>query len=107
MNAPQPPFRVPTALFELGRIVATLGALQVCSRDHLSTCLSRHVRGDWGVVSAEDRKSNFEALFVGDRIMSAYAIDPTQPSLGFGDNTLWVITEADRSVTTFLLPDEY
>jgi len=104
MNAPNPPFRIPVALFELGRIVATPGALQACSRDHLSACLSRHVRGDWGVISAEDRKSNFEALFAGERILSAYPIDPAKPSL---DNTLRIITEADRSVTTFLLPDEY
>jgi hypothetical protein len=107
MNAHNPPFRIPAALFELGRIVATPGALQACSCDHLSACLSRHVRGDWGVISAEDRKSNFEALFAGERILSAYPIDPAKPCLGFGNNTLWIITEADRSVTTFLLPDEY
>ncbi len=70
-------------------------------------CLSRHVRGDWGVVCAEDRKSNFEALRGGFRIFSAYPIDPEEPCKGFGDNTLWIITEADRSATTFLLPEEY
>jgi hypothetical protein len=43
----------------------------------------------------------------GDRILSAYPIDPAKPCEGFGDNTLWIITESDRSVTTFLLPDEY
>ncbi len=40
-------------------------------------------------------------------ILSAYPIDPDKRSKGYGDNTLWIITEADRSVTTFLLPDEY
>jgi hypothetical protein len=107
MNAPQPPFRVPASLFELGQIASTPGALKACSPDYLSQCLSRHVRGDWGVTCAEDRKSNFDALFNGDRIISAYPIDPAQPSQGFGANTLWIITEADRSVTTFLLPSEY
>jgi hypothetical protein len=58
-------------------------------------------------VSAEDRKSNFDALFDGERIISAYPINPALPSQGFGANTLWIVTEADRSVTTFLLPDEY
>ena len=101
------PIRVPTALFDLGRIVATPGAIEACRHDYMQQCLARHVRGDWGVVCAEDRKSNFEALFSGGRILSSYPIDPAKPCKGFGDNTLWVITEADRSVTTFLLPDEY
>jgi hypothetical protein len=107
MNAPRHSFRVPTALFELGQIVATPGALEACPQDHLTRCLARHVRGDWGAVAAEDRRRNFEALFDGSRILSAYPIDPAQPSRGFGENTLWIITEADRSVTTFLLPEEY
>jgi hypothetical protein len=46
-------------------------------------------------------------LKTGNRILSAYPIDETQPCKGHGDNTLWIITEADRSVTTFLLPGEY
>jgi hypothetical protein len=43
----------------------------------------------------------------GLRILSAYPLDPSKSCKGFGDNCLWIITEADRSVTTFLLPDEY
>ena len=101
------PFRVPVALFDLGKVVATRGAIASCSMLYMEQCLSRHVRGDWGEVCAEDRKSNFEALFARLRIMSAYPIDPAKPCKGFGENTLWIITEADRSVTTFLLPDEY
>jgi hypothetical protein len=54
-----------------------------------------------------DWKINDQAVEDGDRILSAYPIDPSKPCKGFGDNTLWIITEADRSVTTFLLPDEY
>ena len=51
--------------------------------------------------------SNEEALTLGHRLLSAYPIDPAKPCRGFGSNTLWIITEADRSATTFLLPDEY
>jgi hypothetical protein len=42
-----------------------------------------------------------------ERVLSAYAIDESKPAKGYGDNCLWIITERDRSVTTFLLPDEY
>jgi hypothetical protein len=95
------------ALFKIGRVVSTPGALAVCSREYLTACLNRHFRGDWGVMCAEDQQSNVEALSQGFRIHSAYPIDPALPCAGHGDNCLWIITEADRSVTTFLLPDEY
>jgi len=101
------PFRVPVRLFELGTVLATPGALAATTHEQRLECLGRHISGDWGVVCAEDRKANFEALFCDLRILSAYPIDPTRPSRGFGENTLWIITEADRSVTTFLLPSEY
>jgi hypothetical protein len=100
-------FTVPCRLFDLGQVVATPGALDACTPEYLQECLSRHVRGDWGVVDKEDWRSNFEALMNGDRLSSAYPIDPAKPSKGYGENTLWIITEADRSVTTFLLPSEY
>lgn len=93
--------------FELGQIVATPGAFESCPPARRWHCLASHARGDWGVVCEEDAASNDEALKEGLRVLSAYAIDPTKPSKGFGDNTLWIITEADRSVTTFLLPSEY
>lgn len=96
-----------TARFDLGQIVATPGALDACSPAHLLECLARHARGDWGNVCAEDAASNNEALTEGSRLLSAYPIDPAKPSKGFGGNTLWIITEADRSATTFLLPGEY
>jgi len=70
-------------------------------------CLARHARGDWGNVCAEDKALNDQALKTGDRLLSAYAIDPTKPAKGYGENCLWIITESDRSVTTFLLPSEY
>src|SRR5437867_1212804 len=100
-----PPRREPR--FELGQIVSTPGALAACSNVQLQKCLARHLTGDWGCCCAEDKKTNDEALSTGERILSAYPIDPAKPSAGWGDNTLWIITEADRSATTFLLPEEY
>jgi hypothetical protein len=94
-------------LFPLGEIVRTPGALDACSNEHRIHCLARHATGDWGVVCQEDAASNDAALTDGTRILSAYPLDPAKPSRGHGDNTLWIITEADHSVTTFLLPSEY
>jgi len=93
--------------FSLGQIVATPGALEACPHDHLLRCLARHASGDWGNVCREDARANNEAVTAALRILSAYPIDAAKPCKGFGENTLWIITEADRSVTTFLLPDEY
>jgi hypothetical protein len=70
-------------------------------------CLARHARGDWGNVCREDARANNEAVTAELRVLSAYPTDAYIPCKGFGENTLWIITEADRSVTTFLLPDEY
>jgi hypothetical protein len=93
--------------FELGQIVATPGALEATTDAQRLEYLARHSIGDWGYVCAEDRDSNDEAVKDGGRILSAYPLDPAKPCKGFGENTLWIITEGDRSVTTFLLPDEY
>jgi hypothetical protein len=60
--------------------------------------LGRHVRGDWGDLDDEDKQRNDEALTLGSRIFSAYLVEGVK---------FWVITEADRSVTTILLPEEY
>lgn len=94
-------------LFLLGQVVATNGAISIGNMSLLNRCLNRHVRGDWGCMCEEDWETNNQALKAGDRILSAYAIDDSVPCEGFWDNTLWIITEADRSVTTFLLPEEY
>ncbi|PNG53303.1 MULTISPECIES: type I restriction endonuclease subunit M [unclassified Variovorax] len=95
-------------LFPLGQIVATPGALDAARYPgQLLEILARHVTGDWGCVCAEDAATNTEALQAGLRILSAYAIDPAKPCAGHGDNCLWIITEADRAVTTILLPEEY
>ena len=65
----------------------------------LETFLVRHARGDWGDLCADDRRENARALREGGRLMSTYTLKSGQ--------TLWIITEADRSVTTLLLPLEY
>ena len=93
--------------FELGQIVATPGALAATTDMQRLEYLKRHSIGDWGKVCGNDWAANDQAIEDGDRILSAYPIDPSKPYEGFGDNTLWIITEGDRSVTTFLLPDEY
>jgi hypothetical protein len=92
-----------TPLFPLGRVMATPAALRATSREFIIACIARHQSGDWGV--ARDEEANGRAIKHGLRILSAYPIDPQKPCRGYGDNTLWVITEADRSVTTALLPD--
>jgi hypothetical protein len=97
----------PKQPFSPRQIVATPGALEACTIRYLMHCLRRHVRGDWDVVWAEDAHINDETVSLRLRILSAYPIDPDQPSKGYGDNTIWIITEADRSCTTFLLPEEY
>jgi hypothetical protein len=101
--------------FELGRIVSTPGALEACPAVYMQKCLARHVTGDWGCVCDEDKQANDAAIAGRERILSAYPIDPSKPSEATrllpeprsGENTLWIITEADRSATTFLLPEEY
>jgi hypothetical protein len=91
----------------LGRLLATPGALRALDGERIAALLARHIRGDWGVVDADDRAANDAALAQGERILSAYAIDPAKPCAGHGANCVWIITERDRSVTTVLLPEEY
>jgi hypothetical protein len=98
---------IPAGRFPLGQLVCTPGAEAACQHNYLMLCLARHITGDWGHVCPEDAASNEEAVNYGSRILSSYPIDPARPCKGFGANTLWIITESDRSVTTFLLPEEY
>lgn len=88
-------------LFALGQTVATAGALQALeeSSEVPTVFLFRHQTGDWGALGREDKAANTLALVTGERILSAY-----QTSAGV---KLWVITEADRSSTCILLPEEY
>jgi hypothetical protein len=87
--------------FPLGRIVATPGALEAIndSGETPAKFLGRHATCDWGDVSEDDWQANDEALEQGDRLLSAY-----HTANGV---KLWIITEADRSATTILLPEEY
>lgn len=89
------------ALFALGAIVATPGALEALENagDDPASFLARHVNGDWGELDAEDRESNDRAVLEGTRILSAYTT-----SLG---ERIWLITEASREVTTLLRPEDY
>lgn len=91
----------PSARFALGAIVATPGALRALedARQTPLDLLARHITGDWGTVEAEDWKANDRALSQGGRLLSAYTL--------ISGVKLWVITESDRSATTFLLPSEY
>jgi hypothetical protein len=77
-------------LFRLGQIVSTPGVLAAFPGASLSLvqCLERHQRGDWGTVCDDDKAANDAALKGGDRLLSAYPIDPAKPCKGFGDNCL-------------------
>jgi hypothetical protein len=91
----------PVLLFPLGKLVATPGALHLLDQvgaDGYELVL-RHQRGDWGSVPPEDAEQNQFAIDNGCRIMSSYFLSQT--------DRLWIITEADRSATTLLLPEEY
>ena len=87
-------------LFSPGQIVATPGALALLEQANKSPLefLSRHFRGDWGDLCQEDKTENELSLKCGLRLMSSYEVTETEK--------LWIITEADRSVT-LLLPAEY
>lgn len=90
------------ALFPTGQIVATPEVLNLLAEHHIEafTLILRHQAGDWGdALGAEDVARNDEALRSGGRLLSSYRI-------GTG-TVVWVITEADRSATTILRPDDY
>jgi len=85
---PEHPGVIQPPLFHLGRTVATPGAASAYSLDSLFQCLKCHVRGDWGSVCQEDQETNDRAVIDGDRILSAYPIDPAKPCKGYGENCL-------------------
>lgn len=86
--------------FCLGQVVATPAALSLLDEHNKTPAefLSRHHAGDWSEQCKEDQQANDDALKHGDRIFSSYTI---------GDAKIWIITEADRSSTCILLPEEY
>jgi len=89
------------ALFELGKLLATPGsnaAMMEAGQDPLEL-VQRHVTGDWSELDEHDQAENQFSIKHDLRILSAYTL-----STGV---KMWIITEADRSATTFLLPQEY
>jgi hypothetical protein len=90
-----------TPMFALGHVVATRGSMNAMSELSIApiSLLHRHVTGDWGDLDTADRKANSDAIDSGMRIFSSYQINP--------ETKIWIITEADRSSTTLLLPEEY
>ncbi len=89
----------PLPKFPLGQIVITSNAISVLTHDDILPALHRHVIGDWGELDAEDKRANELALAHGSRLLSAYR--------SAQDVKFWIITEADRSITTVLLPEDY
>ena len=90
------------SLFSLGQVVATPGALALLAGAHANPAkfLARHQTGDWGEVPPEDARENELSVLRGLRILSSYQV-------GEGGERVWIITEADRSSTCILLPEEY
>ena len=90
-----------TPKFPLGTLVATPAALKAIedAGQEPAFFLDMHLSGNWGDVDAHDRKANDDALFHGERLLSAYKT--------LTGTRIWVITEADRSSTCILLPEEY
>ena len=89
------------ALFDLGRLVATPGALDALTAAGVAprSLLRRHQRGDWGEVPPEDAKENELSVREGFRVLSSYPLET--------GSRVWIITEADRSSTCILRPEEY
>jgi hypothetical protein len=91
----------PIALFPLGQIAATPGALEALDQAAINAMdlIRCHQSGDWGNVPTSDAEENLRSVENGWRVLSSYPISD--------DQNIWIITEADRSVTTLLLPEEY
>ena len=87
-----------TARFPLGQLAITSNASLRLATEEVLSALRRHASGDWGDLCPEDTLANDEALEHGGRLLSAY---------GHGEHRFWLITEADHSSTTVLLPEDY
>lgn len=97
MNAP--------ILFELGRVVATPGALRLLAEAglHPDELLVRHAAGDPGDVEDEERPAHFEAIRSGRHVVSSYRVSRDAQAFGW---RVWLVTAADRSHTTLCLAEE-
>lgn len=93
------PCRIKRPKFALGEVVATAQAMATLTGADMQLALHRHVTGDWGKVGKEDREANEQALLNSTRLLSIY--------YSASGAKFWIITEADRSVTTVLLPSDY
>lgn len=101
-----------TPLFPLGHVMATPGAIEALAEAHgnawrpaVHRLLCRHQSGDWGEIHPDDRGANERSLQYGTRLLSVYRLRSLVP--GQEGAKVWIITEADRSATTILLPEEY
>ena len=83
----------------LGVLVQTPGVDEMIAIDEVMAALRRHETGDWGDMCDDDKQVNDEAVREGWRVLSSW-----KDSKG---EQFWIVTEADRSVTTVLLPEEY
>lgn len=100
--------------FDLGQVVVTIEIAEAQESKSFSSfvgrCLLRHALGDWGDLTEEDVEVNKAALKEGGRLFSSYKFDkPHDVSDGYTGkrDRIWIITEADRTSTTVLFPDEY
>lgn len=91
--------------FDFGELMATKAIDERENADPLFQCFTansfiRHICGDWGDLCDEDKEVNEDALVNGGRLMSSYTFENT-------GEKIWIITEADRSITTILFPSDY
>ncbi len=94
-----PNSQTPVLVLDFGVVRVTDGATDRLNKDDVRNALSRHICGDWGHVEVEDWIENDSSLRNGYRVLSAYADRNSQK--------FWIVTEADRSTTTIMLPEEY
>lgn len=90
---------IQSPLFPLGSVVITATVNECLNQTEVQSAIRRHINGDWGNLDSDDANANESALKYGGRILSSY--------LSSDETKFWIITEADRSSTTILLPEDY
>lgn len=91
-------YRIIEPRFPLGKVLATTVASSALGQEGLLEILRRHHCGDWGDLGGEDKRANEEALKVGERLLSRYDLEV---------GSFYILTEADRSITTVMGAEEY